>query len=176
MLAGTYLRVLLPVVRELVPPERVLLELSPLRVLVPLVFVERLLLEPLRVLVLSPLLVAACVRLVVVVPDVRTRVVVVVLLLVRLPVELPERCVPAGSAFCVLVVREPLCCCVVPDVREGVVVCCVVLDVREPVVCCCVVVVVREVCAPLLRVFVVFVVRVEVVVRDAPDCSTACCS
>lgn len=162
---------------SLEPLVRVLLPEPLLRVLVPLV---RVLVPLVRVVVLLVLLVAGE-RLVLVVPEVRTRVVVVASLL---------RCVVGvvvSLLRCVLDVRELVDCCCVAEVRELVVLCCCVAVVRELVVLCCAgwadcvrccvgccVLVVRVDCVvPLERVFVV---RVLVVVRDAPDCSTACCN
>ena len=74
---------------------------------------------------------------------------------------------------CVAEVREPVDCCCVAEVRELVVVCCA--GCADCVRCCvgCCVEVVRDDCVAPERVFVV---RVLVVVREAPDCSKACCS
>lgn len=102
MLEGTYLRVeeLLSVVRELELPERVLLPESVLRELeLPEVLVLRVP-EVVRVEVdclESPVLEASFVRLVDVVPEVRTRVVVVVVAALR--VETGVALVATGSAF-----------------------------------------------------------------------------
>lgn len=144
----------------LVPAERVLPEL----------------LELLRVLVLVlRVLVAAGVRVVLAVPEVRTRVVVV-----------------PGSAFaCAALERLLFACCGWLPVRVG---CDVVLlddvagcgvDVRlgcVALVLRVLVAVVLRVLVPVLapvlvlRVLVALVLRVAVVVRVAPDCSTACCN
>lgn len=180
----TYRRVdvdLLSVVRELVLPERLLelLELLELRLLV-LVAAER---DVLLLLLLLERVLVEGVRFVLVVPEVRTRVVVV----------LDERVEVAGC-WVAEVVRELLVVgldCVVVAVELVVRVdvvgsFCVAADCVRWVVEADVVVredsAVREPvagCAADWRLVVALLVDVErvlVVVRDAPDCSTACCS
>lgn len=129
--------------------------------------------------------VAAGVRCVLVVPDVRTRVVVVLvrcILLSGLVVAADEREV---VVCCDAEVREVLVCCDA-EVREALV--CCDAEVREALVCCCVEDVVRAAALLLLPLLLLFelvrvlaellrvpaeLLRVLVVVRVAPDCSTA---
>lgn len=129
--------------------------------------------------------VAAGVRCVLVVPDVRTRVVVVLVrcvLLSGLVVAADEREV---VVCCDAEVREVLVCCDA-EVREALV--CCDAEVREALVCCCVEDVVRAAALLLLPLLLLFelvrvlaellrvpteLLRVLVVVRVAPDCSTA---
>jgi hypothetical protein len=129
--------------------------------------------------------VAAGVRCVLVVPEVRTRVVVVLVrcvLLSGLVVAADEREV---VVCCDAEVREVLVCCDA-EVRE-VLVCCDA-EVREALVCCCAEDVVRAAALLLLPLLLLFellrvlaellrapaeLLRVLVVVRVAPDCSTA---
>ena len=140
--------------------------------------------------------VAAGVRCVLVVPDVRTRVVVVLvrcILLSGLVVAADEREV---VVCCDAEVREVLVCCDA-EVREALVCCdaevrealvCCDAEVREALVCCCVEDVVRAAALLLLPLLLLFelvrvlaellrvpaeLLRVLVVVRVAPDCSTA---
>jgi len=140
--------------------------------------------------------VAAGVRCVLVVPDVRTRVVVVLvrcILLSGLVVAADERevvvCCDAevreALVCCDAEVREVLVCCDA-EVREALV--CCDAEVREALVCCCVEDVVRAAALLLLPLLLLFelvrvlaellrvpaeLLRVLVVVRVAPDCSTA---
>ena len=118
--------------------------------------------------------VAAGVRCVLVVPDVRTRVVVVLV-----------RCILLSGLVVAADEREVVVCCDA-EVRE-VLVCCDA-EVREALVCCCVEDVVRAAALLLLPLLLLFelvrvlaellrvpaeLLRVLVVVRVAPDCSTA---
>ena len=118
--------------------------------------------------------VAAGVRCVLVVPDVRTRVVVVLV-----------RCILLSGLVVAADEREVVACCDA-EVREALV--CCDAEVREALVCCCVEDVVRAAALLLLPLLLLFelvrvlaellrvpaeLLRVLVVVRVAPDCSTA---
>ena len=119
----------------------------------------------------------AGVRLVLVVPDWRTRVSVV---LVRVAgVVLPDvvwRVVVVACFFSAEVCdwRVGVACFLSADDWRVAVVCCELRALLPALLSVARVDVVVRVEVPLLRVEV-SVVRVEVVVRDAPDCSTACC-
>lgn len=164
-----------PLVRVLVPDERVLELLELLELLVRLFVLveplERVLVLLERVLVLL-FVVGAGVRFVVVVPELRTRVVVDCVVVARAGCDVLVRVVLAGSdvavrAFVVLVVVD----CCAADSRVD---CCGVVCVDWRVL----VVRLLESVLVLLVVRLLFVVRVlvvVVVVRDAPDCSTDCC-